>query len=177
MWYGPGADPEHGGPNGVATCCDVKNQFVPDLDLLPSAQKAIRNDRFKLVQQTVANCTTGQDDTITEFYEIDERPFFPKIDRADNELLQQGPLSPEQQQSFDALSVELQAILNSEVHCPGDGNLDKLVNGRDLVDWQSFQTLGEGQSSWYDLNFDGLTNDADRSIIEQNLGTNCLKQQ
>ncbi|MGH8605146.1 MAG: hypothetical protein ACREXR_20870, partial [Gammaproteobacteria bacterium] len=130
VWYGPGADPEHGGPNGVATCCDVKNQFVPDLDLLPTAQKATRNDHFKLVQKDVPNCTTGQDDTVTEFYEIDERPFFPKIDRADNELLQQGPLTPEQQQNFDALSTELQAILDSEVQCPGTAIWTRKWTGR-----------------------------------------------
>ena len=57
----------------------------------------------------------------------------------------------------------------------GDGNLDKLVNGKDLLDWWSFQSLSSGTSSWYDLNFDGLTNDADRVIIQQHLGTNCLK--
>jgi hypothetical protein len=175
VWYGPGADPEHGGPNGVATCCDVKNQFVPDLNLLPNAQRAIRNERFKLVQKENPNCATGQDDTVTEFYEIDESSINPRIDRPDNELLQQGPLSPGQQQNFDALSAELQTVLNSEVPCPGDGNLDKLVNGKDLVDWQSFRSLSGGTSSWYDLNFDGLTNDADRTIIRQNLGTNCLK--
>ncbi len=176
VWYGPGADPEHGGPDGVATCCDVKNQFVPDLELLPSAQQAIRNDGFKLVKQTVANCTTGQDDTITEFYEIDERPISPKMDRADKELLQQGPLTPEQQKNFDTLSTDLQAVLNSEVQCPGDGNLDKKVDGKDIHAWKFFQTLSQGQSSWYDFNFDGLTDDADRAIIKQNLGANCLKQ-
>ena len=33
-----------------------------------------------------------------------------------------------------------------------------------------------GQSSVYDFNFDGLTDEQDRSIIEQNLGTKCLQQ-
>jgi hypothetical protein len=184
-WYGPGGA---AGPDGVATCCDVVN-LVPNpypggLTLLPDSQQAIRNDRFKLLQQEVPNCTTGHDDLVTEFYEINELAPIPKIDRPDgqfaNNLLTspnlppQG-LNPEQLANFNALYAELQALLNSEAACPGDGNLDKKVDGKDLVDWKFFSALSGGQSSWYDVNLDGKTEEADRSIIVQHLGTNCLK--
>jgi arylsulfatase A-like enzyme len=186
VWYGPGGA---AGPDGVATCCDVKNQFLPDVTLLPDSALAMRNDRFKLLQKEVPNCTTGQDDLVTEFYEINEDPgLLVKIDRPDgqfaNNLLTspnlppQG-LNPEQLQNFNALFADLQALLTSEVPCPGDGNLDKKVNGKDIEDWKVFSSLPLDQnnmnSSWYDLNFDGLTDDADRAIIQQHLGTNCLK--
>ena len=53
----------------------------------------------------------------------------------------------------------------------------KKVDGKDLVAWKFFQTLSDGQSSWYDFNLDGKTDAADRAIIKQHLGMNCLKQQ
>jgi hypothetical protein len=185
-WYGPGGA---AGPNGLATCCDVQNQFVPGtypaLDILPDAELAIRNDRFKLLQREVPNCSAGQDDTVLEFYEINELAPVPRIDRPDgqfaNNLLPDPSLppaqqlTPEQLANFNALSAELQALLQSEIPCFGDGNLDKKVNGKDIVDWQFFRVLSGGLSSWYDLNFDGLTDEVDLAIIQQNLGTNCLK--
>jgi hypothetical protein len=47
-----------------------------------------------------------------------------------------------------------------------------VINPTDLDDWR-FDADSYGLSSVYDLNLDGLTNAADRSIIEQNLGLNC----
>ncbi len=151
----------------------------------------MRNDRFKLLQKEVPNCTTGQDDLVTEFYEIDELAPIPRIDRPDGQLannLLPNPtlppdqqLTPEQLANFNALSAELQVLLNSEIPCPGDGNLDKKVNGKDVQDWKFFSSLpldsNNMNSSWYDFNFDGLTNDADRQIIKQHLGTHCLKEE
>lgn len=176
-WYGAGADAEHGGPDGLTSCCQVKTQYDPDVDILPDAQMAIRNDRFKLVQKTVPNCTTNQEDVLTEFYEINQSTPLPKIDRKNSNLLTSSTLPPqglnrEQSTNFKALYAELQALLNSQPDCPGDGNLDLLVNEKDLQDWAAF-SQANGQSSWYDFNFDGLTNEADESIIKQHLGTQC----
>lgn len=181
-WYGPGGA---AGLDGVATCCDVKNQFLPDVSLLVDSALAMRNDRFKLLQQEVPNCTTGHDDLVTEFYEINEHAPLPKIDRPDgqfaNNLLTspdlppQG-LTPEQLANFNALYAALQTVLNSEIPCPGDGNLNKVVNGKDVENWKFFPTLSGGQSSWYDFNFDGVTDDLDRAIIAQHHGTNCRKK-
>jgi arylsulfatase A-like enzyme len=187
-WYGPGGA---AGPNGLATCCDVQNQFVPGtypaLNILSDAELAIRNDRFKLLQREAPNCSTGQDETVIEFYEINELVPVPRIDRPDgqfaNNLLPDPSLppaqqlTPEQLANFNALSAELRALLQSEIPCPGDGNLDKKVNGKDIVDWKFFSALSGGLSSWYDLNFDGITDVADLAIIQQHLGTNCLKKQ
>ena len=46
----------------------------------------------------------------------------------------------------------------------------------DVTNWQYFY-VNNGLSSWYDFNFDGYTNQDDLAIIQQHLGTNCLKQE
>ena len=85
-------------------------------------------------------------------------------------------LTPEQLANYNALSTQMRALLSSEIACPGDGNLDKKVNQKDIRAWNFFRDLSGGKSSWYDLNFDGLTDEADLAIIEQHLGTNCLRR-
>ncbi len=65
--------------------------------------------------------------------------------------------------------------LASQPPCPGDGNGDGLVNRQDLTDYQTMQALSGGQSSWYDLNLDGLTDMADLLIIQQYMGSKCGK--
>lgn len=47
-----------------------------------------------------------------------------------------------------------------------NGNGDGLVNRQDLADYPTLQALSGGQSSWYDLNLDGLTDMADLGIIQ-----------
>jgi hypothetical protein len=78
-----------------------------------------------------------------------------------------------QQRNYDALVARLAAVLSSQPPCPGDGNIDFVVNQKDLDDWR-FYSASSGLSSVYDLNLDGVTDDLDRAIIEQNLGTTCL---
>jgi hypothetical protein len=122
---------------------------------------------------------------------IDEDVLIPRIDRPDdgqffptNNLLSSPYLppqgfDPEQLWKFNALLTAQQVLLGSEVTCPGDDNLDKKVNQKnqkDICDWQFFATLSKGGSGWYDLNFDGFTDDEDLKIIQQNLGANCLKK-
>jgi hypothetical protein len=71
----------------------------------------------------------------------------------------------------------LLALLRSEPACPGDGNLDKRVDGQDLQYWQVFADICEQNqnqcSSVYDLNYDAVTDSADRVFIEANLGRRC----
>jgi hypothetical protein len=71
----------------------------------------------------------------------------------------------------------LLALLRSEPACPGDGNLDKRVNVEDLQNWQVFADIcaqNQNQcSSVYDLNYDAVTDTADRVIIEANFGRRC----
>ena len=138
---------------------------------------AVRNDQYKLVRNstkdydaTTKACVDTQSD---EFYEIDEAVPAPMLDTADAELAQ--PFTKVQQANYEALSAQLAAILASQPACPGDGNIDGVVNGQDLDDWNFFQALAQGQSSWYDFNLDGLTDSADSEVIQQNLGTKCKK--
>lgn len=189
-WWGEGSS-SHAPQD---TCCGVMNSGDPSvagLKILPAASWAVRNDRFKLVQKEVSDCSTPgfPEKTVTEFYAIDELPVLPRLDRPDgetfaNNLLPNGadpstlPLV-EKKNFFDLMST-LQAIFASEVPCPGDGNLDKIVDAQDLANWAYFRNLANGQSSWYDFSidgvYDGLTDDRDLMVIQQNLGTNCLKK-
>ena len=190
-WYGPAAD----NPNPFDSCCDVKNSSptFADLKMLPVSSWAIRNATFKLLQKQVSDCTRPPDyptNTVTEFYLIDEAAPIPRLDHPDsdtlaNNLLPNGAdpstLGPVEKKNFDELSAKLASIFASEVPCPGDGNLDKIVNGEDLVNWAYFKALSGGKSSWYDFAvdrlYDGLTDDKDLAVIRQNLGSNCLKKQ
>ncbi len=174
VWYGPG-NPDY--PDGLTSCCEVNTQTGNDYLVLPDAQSAFRDAAFKVVEKEVQNCPGPGTHTELEFYEVNENHPIPGTDETD--LLQgMGPdgvgfLTAEQKDHFDVLRAGLIEQLASEPDCPADGNLDKVVNGQDLANWQKFSSTW-GLSSWYDFNFDGLTNDADRVIIEQNLGTRCI---
>jgi hypothetical protein len=74
----------------------------------------------------------------------------------------------------------MDATLKSEPPCPGDGNLDKVVNLADVTNWFYFSTNGvpvqggpPNTSSWYDFNHDGNTDTADLQTIINNFGTHC----
>ena len=179
VWYGPGGA---AGPDGLQTCCQVKTQVDPNVTILAHDQWAVRDDQYKLVRQQKENCATNQLELEYEFYTIDDAAPVPKLDREQDNLLTattlppQG-LTPDQRQHFDALLAELLALLRSEPACPGDGNLDKRVNLEDLQNWQTFTDIcaqnANQCSSVYDLNLDGITDSADRVIIEANFGRRC----
>lgn len=181
-WWGAGLDaPVTDGapPDGFKYCCEV-NAFLAakgdaTYDISPLAAVGIRNDRYKIVQNSlkayVSQTKPCVDRMTTEFYEISEAVPQPKLDKANTEL-PLDRLTPEQQRNYDALSQQLATLLASQPACPGDGNIDLVVDRRDLRDWHSYK-VSTGQSSVYDLNIDGLTNGADRNIIRQNLGLNC----
>src|SRR5262249_56105321 len=110
-----------------------------------------------------------------EFYDLQPTLLNPVgLDLETNNLIPNGDtssLTPEQLQNYQQLQSALQAFLNSEPVCYGDGNLDKQVNGRDIAGWTRFR----GQPSWFDFNNDGTTDAADLDCIRQNLGNNCLR--
>jgi arylsulfatase A-like enzyme len=178
-WWGPGPDDPTVPAEGLARCCNVsahlaaQGQPVPSIQ--PDSSLGIRNDRYKIVENTtyqyVSQAEPCVQTTAVEFYEINEDAPIPRLDK-DGTQLPLGSLTPEQQQNFNALSAELSALRAAAPQCPGDGNIDGLVNRADLADWQFFAT-SYGGSSVYDLNFDGVTDAADRSIIEQHLGLDC----
>jgi hypothetical protein len=177
-WYGPeGA----AGKTGLTSCCALNdylaNQGKPPSDILPLDQKAIRNAKFKLVQLDRVACNgpdpAPQPETVYEFYEINENQPVPALDRDGSNLLDRSKLTAKQKQSYQNLQKKLEALENSVVHCEGDGNLDLVVNKKDLDGWRKFSRVNGGQSSWYDFNLDGRTDEADREIIEKNLGKRC----
>ena len=187
-WWGAGAtDPATQGipAGGFQYCCQVNEwqaaKGALTYALQPLGSVAMRNDRYKVVRnsfvgnpepdaQNPPNCVAQQTD---EFYAIDEAVPLPLIDRQELNLKLLPSLTPEQQSNYDALSAQLQAVLDSQPACPGDGNIDGVVDAKDEADARSFQALSQGGSSWYDINQDGLTNATDLQLIGQKLGTRC----
>jgi hypothetical protein len=187
-WYGP--DDPAGGVS-YNTCCDVQRAGIykdadgnpVTLSQLPVDQAATRNDQFKLVRKTVTMCgaDSGSDTNVvqTELYPINENRTLPKLDKDGDSLCGENcpaGLKGANLATFNALANSMTATLMSEPTCTGDGNEDKKVNGKDIVDWAFFNEHN-GLSSWYDFNHDGFTNGNDlKKYILPNLGTNCLKK-
>jgi hypothetical protein len=103
----------------------------------------------------------------------------PRIDIQPLDLLAQSkPLIDEQRSNLDALRQQLQDVLRSDPPCPGDGNIDGIVNKQDQKDWAKFAALppnplppdAGNTSSWYDFNFDGFTDRKVLLVIQRNLG-------
>ncbi len=180
VWYGPGSDVDGVPSEGLARCCNVSAFLIANdqepYAIAPDYATAIRNDHYKIVQNTAAEYQSQAAPCVetvqTEFYEIDEAVPVPLLDNADR-ALELDALTAEQQSNYDALTTQLTAILAASPP-PGDGNIDLVVDQKDLDDWSSFSEDG-GLSSVYGLTLDGLTNAADRSIIEQNLGLHCAR--
>jgi arylsulfatase A-like enzyme len=160
--------PEGAPPAGLDGCCGVRDAALYDeLTIVPLSAWAIRNARYKLISNERAPC----DGPALEFYDLQATsPMNPAgLDNPDDELLQQGPLDADAQQNYTALFDTALALLATEVDCPGDGNLDKLVDQRDL----DGVAANFGGPSVFDFNNDGVTDELDRSIVEQNVGNDC----
>jgi hypothetical protein len=91
-------------------------------------------------------------------------------------------LTDAQKTTYNQLSSSMNATLASEPACPGDGNLDKVVNLADVTNWFYFSTNGVSStmpdtppntSSWYDFNHDGSTDTKDLKTIIDYFGTHC----
>ncbi|WP_397473371.1 sulfatase-like hydrolase/transferase [Pusillimonas sp.] len=175
VWYGPGGV---AGAEGLESCCAVNeylvNQGDDPVDLLPNSQRAVRNESFKLVQLERLNCASNEVESSEEFYAINQNVPLPLLDRENLDLLQPPHhMTPEMQQNYQALTTEMDTLLASHIDCPGDGNLDLVVDEQDVENWKYFSTHNGGHSSWYDFNHDGLTNEADLAIINQNMRRDC----
>ena len=182
-WWGAGADKTKTDPNipdeGLTSCCAVNLFRGPTAEpytIQPMSSVAVRNDRFKIVRNsyddidpTTNRCALVETD---EFYEIDQAAPTPKLDKAETELKAKG-LTREQQVNYNLLTRQLDRILHSQPECPGDGNVDGVVDDKDVSEWEYFAVLSQGESSWYDLDRNGLTDAADLQIIRDNLGTRC----
>jgi arylsulfatase A-like enzyme len=173
-WYGP--TPEQ--PNGTyASCCDIRAANIyPSLTIFPTRVWAIRNQRYKLVKVQRAPC--DQDKGEFEFYDLAPKPVVNPVglDLMTNDLLTKGQptnLNAEQMANYQDLMQAMNAMLNSEPVCHGDGNLDKVVDQKDLDGVKQYW----GQPSWFDFNHDGVTDQKDLDCAQANFGHNCLAGQ
>ncbi len=166
---------------GYATCADVNEAryyAVPPqehLTLVPESSIAIRNERYKLVVNSSVDfdraSETQKEFVSEELFEINQAAPDPLLDTAGRNLL--PATDPQLQAVYKDLRTKLDDMLASSPECPGDGNMDGVVDAKDLANWAQIAN-GWGKSSMYDFNLDGLTDAQDRKIIEDNLGT-CPK--
>jgi len=192
QWYGPNPDV---GTTVYDSCCDVQRGTNMTFQLVPVSQEATRNDNYKLVRKEVTVCaqapsTKDKTDLLNEFYQIneDEDNLTLKIDKQGTALCGETNTCPTglttaQAATYTQLYNLIDTTLASEPLCPGDGNLDKVVNLLDVQNWFFFSTHGTpvqggppNTSSWYDFDKDGYTDQTDLKIILQNFGTNCLEK-
>jgi hypothetical protein len=181
VWWGPGNDGSApvGAGGSQPDCCAVnkyqltQNPQLPAYTVLPDWQMAMRDDAYKLVRYQTTDYDTSTAACLTTpytgFYAINEKPVPQlRIDDAVSNLLAPGRrLDRAQYRAFVGLSDALDRLLASEVRCVGDGNLDGVVDGNDLGQFNYWATVTGMQSSWYDLNFDGFTNQHDVPYITQ----------
>lgn len=175
-------------PDGYKTCADVneaiftKTGDAEDLyELVPESSVAIRNDRYKLVRNESVNFIPGegQKSLMTEeLFEIDQAQPRPKLDREDESLLVAPGQAkdPQTQEVYDELVAKLDRMLASNPDCPGDGNMDGVVNSEDTTNWQQI-ARNWGLSSVYDFvtgeHRDGKTNELDGAVIDSNMNVTC----
>jgi arylsulfatase A-like enzyme len=184
VWWGIGyTDPSvltsgHPSSVGYYSCWEVNQaeykEPVPLTPVAPEITIAVRNDTYKLVRNTIQtydpNTDTGGPVTADEFYQIDQSIPTPQIDKAGLDLMpSQSSWSPAITANHDALLSQLDAILASQPACPGDGNIDKRVTDQDVTYW-GLLSQAWGLSSVYDFNLDGVTDNADLTIINNNMG-------
>ncbi len=172
-WFGPTADQPN--PPYPTSCAVRESGLYSSLSIIPNRVWALRNDRYKLVKVERAPCDVGLGEY--EFYDLWARaPTNPAgIDLASTNLLVNGSpvgLTTEQSANFQALQAELQSLLDSEIACPGDGNLDKRV---DVNDWNGVRRF-LGQPSVFDFTQDGTTDRLDLQCVRSNLGRDCRVQ-
>jgi hypothetical protein len=132
------------------------------METLPVTQEATRNDNFKLVRKQVEICAaapgTDVDDMVqtqNEFYQVNENVPLPAIDK-DGTALCEGTACPtgltsDETTTYNQLTSSMNATLASEPSCPGDGNEDKVVDGKDVQNWKFFNTHGIPASQYVEL--------------------------
>ncbi len=186
VWWGAGytdssvlANPDG---DGYLSCAAVNQARYKNgdslLNLVPESSVAIRNDRYKLVRNSSEDYVPATDSFAMEIvdglYEINQAAPTPLLDTADRDLLPGA--NAETLAVYNELRTKLEDILASEPECPGDGNMDGVVNGEDLGNWARIAHAW-GMSSVYDFvtgEFrDGKTDNRDEAIIQANLGKTC----
>ena len=74
-------------------------------------------------------------------------------------------LDHRERKALASLARALHRLLDSEVPCRGDGNLDGVVDVKDIEQHNYWANLTGMQSSWYDFNLDGFTDQYDVPYI------------
>ncbi|WP_322994729.1 sulfatase-like hydrolase/transferase [Castellaniella sp.] len=171
---------------GYATCADVNEaRYKADpqqsqLTLVPESSVAIRNEHYKLVVNTSVDydpTTDGPKEfSSEELYTVNQAAPVPLLDTADRNLL--PTTDPELEAIRKDLRDKLNAMLASNPPCPGDGNLDGVVNAADLNNWRQI-AQDWGLSSVYDFPTpqyaDGKTDSKDEAVILANLNKACAR--
>ena len=188
VWWGPGyTDPSviaagHPPNVGYRSCWQVNQAEhkanLPLTPISPEISIAVRNENYKVVRNTIqtydAATDTGGPVTADEFYQVNEEVPTPLLDKAALNLVPtQSSWSPVLSANFSQLRTQLDSILASQPACPGDGNMDGKVDSLDLQNWLAINRSW-GQSSNYDVNLDGLTDNADLNSISDHQGA-CAK--
>ena len=180
-WYGEDGIVEG---QSFSSCCAVNEYFVANgedpVDILAETQAAVRNDSFKLLMFEEPNCQAGGTlQTRYEMYALNANSPNPaaNLDNFDKDnILSEGEdaLNLNQKTNHTQLTAQMQKALAGEPACVGDGNMDYSVDQKDLDEWAFWAQETNGKSSWYDINLDGLTDEHDLTIIENNLGVACV---
>lgn len=180
-------------PDGTLIAAD-------DVNIIESYARAIRNQDHKLVALDKPDCTLDDGSTFRawEFYAVDNRPINPQLDRSQLNLLsipegangcEDPALDAAQAKACRTLQRALNRVISSRDFLPGDGNLDGIVDQRDLADATDYiDTFGVSQSTVFDfvgapdcdpltdLCADGNTDDADLEFIRQRFGATQVGQ-
>jgi hypothetical protein len=151
----------------------------PLYGVLPDWQMAMRDDDYKLVRQQTTDYSTTSNSCVstqyTEFYQINQDTGLNlKLDNPERNLYP-DQLNKDAKKEFDKLSKELDKLLDSQVACPGDGNLDGVVDQKDIEQLTYWANVTDRYSSWYDFNLDGRTNlhDLRRYVIDGKFPRKC----
>ncbi|MFU8764076.1 MAG: sulfatase-like hydrolase/transferase [Haliea sp.] len=181
VWWGKGNEASFNGvpaPEEGFTYCSQVLDFVTSnggepFEIQPLVSIGVRNENFKLVENTFKDCSSGicVDNTRLELFAIDQPIDTPWLDREGDELPLDA-LDDAAQAALTELTGRLAALRATVIDCPGDGNIDGVVDDTDLQEWEKYANA-TGLSSVYDLNLDGRTDALDKAIIVENLGLDC----
>jgi len=183
VWWGKGADHPDVIEGELEHCWQVNRAiYLSDsanyennrIEMAATVYQAVRDEHYKLIRNRALDydpaTDSGREVVTEEFYRIDQGKPIPQLDRADQNLLDGPlPLTPLQRHHYETLKARLDAVLASQLACPGDGNGDGVVDETDIAEYQRISTEW-GQSSVYDFNRDGRTDALDLAIIEANMG-------
>lgn len=192
VWWGKdynensGVIPTNPPGAGYETCADVNKALAdagkPLYELVPESSVAIRDDRYKLVRNSSRDYDPIIGDfvqeTVEELFIVDQAKPTPKLDKEGESLLVAPgqAVDAQSQEAYNRLVVMLDDMLASNPECPGDGNMDGVVDAKDLSQWRQFAS-NWGLSSVYDFvtgeHRDGLTDHRDEAVIQANLNTTC----